>query len=93
MLQNLFLASPFCFVEIYRGSYVFYLALFILFYSPDLLHSFFFFLSKAERSGSSPFMATSVEARERWNVRAPVKRDITTFPRWNQGAPCVRSHS
>ena len=52
MLQNLFLASPIYSKSYIRGSYVFYLALFILFYSPDLLHvaafsSFF----KAERSG------------------------------------------
>ena len=39
MLQNgLFLASPLLPEVYYRGSYVFYLALFILFQSPDLLH-------------------------------------------------------
>ena len=53
----------------------------------------FFFLSKAERSGSSPFMVSSVEKGNLWNVRAPVKKDITTIPFWNQGAPCVRSYS
>ena len=48
-----FLASPFPNLSIYRGSYVFYLALFSLFYSPDLLHIriycfFFFFQSRTQ---------------------------------------------